>query len=196
MLAGVCPESASAVNDAACAVTDGPRRQPHSGRHEHRRLLPPAPEAPPATLRQLSDLPGPKGWPVVGNTLQVSLPQLHLDMERWLAEYGPMLKVRLGRNDLMVVSDHEINGVLFRDRPDGFRRPSQLLETVVEMGIKPGVFSAEGESWANQRRMVMASFSPTHVRAYFPALLRVTERLRTAGSNHWGNPGAWTCRLS
>ncbi len=150
---------------------------------------PPAPEAPPATLRQLSDLPGPKGWPVVGNTLQVKLPQLHLDMERWLAEYGPMLKVRLGRNDLMVVSDHEINSILFRDRPDGFRRPSQLLETVVEMGIKPGVFSAEGESWANQRRMVMASFSPTHVRAYFPALLRVTERLKNRWIKSLGQPG-------
>ena len=119
------------------ASLTGHRDGPTVARMNPALATPPSPQAPARPLRQLSDLPGPKGWPVVGNTLQVKLSQLHLDMERWLAEYGPMLKVRLGRNDLMVVSDHEINGQLFRDRPDGFRRPSQLLETVVEMGIKP-----------------------------------------------------------
>jgi cytochrome P450 len=129
-------------------------------------------------LRQLSDLPGPKPWPLVGNSLQVNLPQLHLDLERWVAQYGPMLRVHLGRNDLMVVAEHQISTALLRDRPDTFRRPTQLHDTLAEMGIKKGVFLAEGEAWANQRRMVMASFSPTHVRAFFPQLVRVTERLK------------------
>jgi cytochrome P450 len=131
-----------------------------------------------APLRQLADLPGPKPWPLVGNSLQVNLPQLHLDLERWLNEYGSMLRLRLGRMELMVVADHAISTHLLRDRPDGFRRPSQLEEVMVEIGVKRGVFLAEGASWANQRRMVMASFSPTHVRGYFPQLLRVTERLK------------------
>ena len=47
-----------------------------------------------------------------------------------------------------------------------------------EMGIPDGVFVAEGEHWARQRRMVMASFAPQQVRTYFPALLNVAQRLR------------------
>jgi cytochrome P450 len=40
------------------------------------------------------------------------------------------------------------------------------------------LFSSEGEDWRKQRRMVMASFAPGHVRAYFPSLVKVTLRLQ------------------
>ena len=46
------------------------------------------------------------------------------------------------------------------------------------MGLEPGVFGANGDAWRRQRRMVMAALDPAHVRAYFPALLKVALRLR------------------
>ena len=49
------------------------------------------------------------------------------------------------------------------------------------MGIASGVFAANGDVWRRQRRMVMAGFDPTHVKSYFPSLLRVTQRL----GGHW-----------
>lgn len=133
--------------------------------------------APANAVRQLQDLPGPRPWPLVGNTLQVRLSQLHQDVELWAHDFGPMFKAHLGNTVFMVVSDHALFSSLLKDRPDRFRRPSMLYDIIVEMGIKPGVFSAEGQTWQNQRRMVMASFSPANVRGYFPALLRVTQRL-------------------
>jgi cytochrome P450 len=39
------------------------------------------------------------------------------------------------------------------------------------------VFTANGEDWKRQRRMVMVGFDPTHVRRYHPALQRVAQRL-------------------
>lgn len=129
--------------------------------------------------RQISDLPGPKPWPLVGNNLQVRLSRLHQDIEHWIDQYGSMLQARLGPNHLVIISDHELITGILRDRPDTFRRPSRLADIVDEMGIQPGIFTAEGASWQNQRRMVMASFSPTHVRNYFPALLKVTQNLHT-----------------
>jgi len=45
------------------------------------------------------------------------------------------------------------------------------------MGLANGVFAASGETWRSQRRMVMAAFDPAHVKAYFPALQRVAQRL-------------------
>jgi cytochrome P450 len=39
------------------------------------------------------------------------------------------------------------------------------------------VFGENGETWRRQRRMVMAGFDPAHVKAYFPSLQRVAQRL-------------------
>ncbi|MES2088619.1 MAG: cytochrome P450 [Pseudomonadota bacterium] len=127
--------------------------------------------------QRFSDLPGPRPWPLVGNAPQVDVPRMHLNIEAWVREYGSVFALRLGLTPVLVVSDHEVVSALLKDRPDGFRRPARLVDTIEEMGLKSGLFSAEGQAWQNQRRMVMASFSPSHVRAYFPALLKVTQRL-------------------
>lgn len=132
----------------------------------------------PAPPRRFSDLPGPPPWPVVGNALQVTLHRMHQNMEDWVKTYGPLMQVRLAGFHLMVVADTELIGQLLRERPETFRRPSRMQAIMREMGIPDGVFVAEGEHWARQRRMVMASFAPQQVRAYFPALLNVSHRLR------------------
>ncbi len=132
----------------------------------------------PPALRQMADLPGPRPWPLVGNAFQVKLSELHLELERWVHQYGSIFRMKLASDALVVISDHQLIAQVLKDRPDGFRRPSRLFEVMGEMGITSGVFLAEGTAWANQRRMVMASFSPAHVRAYFPALVRVTDTLK------------------
>ncbi|MBI2734180.1 MAG: cytochrome P450 [Aquabacterium sp.] len=128
--------------------------------------------------RRWEDLPGPKPLPFVGSALQLKLDQIHLDLERWARAYGPVFKARLGSVDVLVLRDHEAINAVMRDRPEGFRRPAKLGDIAREMKLKPGVFNAEGEQWYAQRRMVMAAFSPTHVRAYFPLLLSVAQRLQ------------------
>jgi cytochrome P450 len=113
----------------------------------------------------------------VGNALQFRPSQFHQQVERWCHEYGPYFKIHLGPRPMLVVGDHEVVATLLRDRPDGFRRTSRLEAIGRELGLKPGLFGAEGDMWRRQRRMVMASFDPTHVRRYFPSLARVAARL-------------------
>jgi len=136
-----------------------------------------------SATRKWEDLPGPKPLPFVGSALQLKLDQIHLDLERWAQQYGPVFKVRLGAVDVLVLRDHEVINAVMRDRPEGFRRPAKLGEIAREMGLKPGVFNAEGAQWYAQRRMVMAAFSPSHVRAYFPLLLSVAQRLHGRWQN-------------
>jgi cytochrome P450 len=131
-----------------------------------------------AALRELSTLPGPRGWPLVGSMFQISRSQLHQNVEAWGRRFGPFFRLQLGRRTLLVVSDHEALGAVLRDRPEGYRR-TRLMEVIgLEMGLAPGVFAANGDVWRRQRRMVMAGFDPAHVKAYFPSLLKVTQRLR------------------
>jgi len=136
------------------------------------------PLAPTQRLREIAELPGPRGLPVLGNLLQVRRSTIHQDVERWSREHGPYFRFSLGGRQLLGVADHEALHALLRDRPEGFRR-TRLLESIGnEMGLKRGVFGANGEAWKRQRRMVMAGFDPSHVKAYFPSLLKVTQRLR------------------
>ena len=129
-------------------------------------------------LRQIKDLAGPRGWPLVGNMFQLSPSRIHLDVERWACEFGPLFRFRVGLRNVLVVSDHELLAAAMRDRPDGFRRSPRTVIVATELGLPGGVFSAEGEDWRRQRRMVMASFAPGHVRAYFPSMAKVALRLR------------------
>ncbi len=130
------------------------------------------------TLRQIQDLPGPRGIPFLGNTFQIKRATIHQTVEQWAREFGPLFKMKLGTTRLLVISDPELLAGVMKDRPDGFRRSPLTAIIGKEMGLPQGVFSAEGEAWRQQRRMVMASFAPGHVRAYFPSLVKVNLRLR------------------
>ena len=133
---------------------------------------------PPPALRRHADLPGPRGLPIFGNMFQIRRDHVHLDVERWAREYGPLFRVKLGPQPIVVLSDHEHIAAVLRDRPDGFRRGAHLQNVAREMGLTPGLFGSEGDAWRRQRRMVMSGLDPTRVRAYFAQLLRVTLRLR------------------
>ncbi|MDN3919358.1 cytochrome P450 [Roseateles violae] len=133
--------------------------------------------APATALRRWEDLPGPRGLPLLGNALQVRALRFHQQLEQWARDFGPLYKLRLNERRLLVVGDHEQVAAVLRDRPEGFRRTSKMERIWVEMGLPIGVFGAHGETWARQRRMVMAGFDPAHVRRYYPAMQRVAANL-------------------
>jgi cytochrome P450 len=128
-------------------------------------------------MRTLGDLPGPRGWPLVGNLLQIDSTRMHLQLEAWCRELGPFFRLRLAKRQVLIVGDHQATAAALRDRPDGFGRTSRMQEIGTEMGILPGLFGVNGDMWKRQRRMVMASFDPAHVRRYHPALTLVAQRL-------------------
>ena len=130
----------------------------------------------PATPREIADLPGPPAIPLLGSLHKVRPAIIHRQLEGWSREYGPYYRLKLAKRNLLVVSDHEVIATMLRDRPDGFRRSDRLEYIATEMGLEPGVFGSEGESWRRQRRMVMAGFDPAHVKAYFPAMARVDRK--------------------
>ena len=142
-----------------------------------------------AAPRRLSDLGGPRGWPLLGNLLDLEIPRLHQQLEGWAGEHGPVYRLRMGMRDALVVARPDLIDGILRDRPDGWRRLPSLRAVIQEMGLD-GLFSAEGDTWRRQRRLVTAAFTPSTLKRYFPLIERITERLKEQ-LGQAARDGAW-----
>jgi cytochrome P450/nitrite reductase/ring-hydroxylating ferredoxin subunit len=126
--------------------------------------------------RRVKDLPGPRGWPLLGNALELRSERVHQCLESWAERYGSLYRFRLGRRQVMVVGDAKITEGMLRARPGSFRRMGAVEPVLRELGAR-GVFSVEGETWRRERRLAMEALAGRHLRAFYPTLLRVAERL-------------------
>jgi cytochrome P450 len=129
-----------------------------------------------SAIRSLSDLPSPRGLPLLGNALQMDPPRLHLIFEKWAEEFGSVFTIGLGPKRVFVCSDADLLQTALRERPDRYRRFSPI-ESVSEEMKANGVFSVEGEGWRPQRRLVMQALATKNFGSFFPTLKGITERL-------------------
>jgi cytochrome P450 len=129
-----------------------------------------------SAIRSLSDLPSPRGLPLLGNALQMDPPRLHLIFEKWAEEFGSVFTIGLGPKRVFVCSDADLLQTALRERPDRYRRFSPI-ESVSEEMKAIGVFSVEGEGWRPQRRLVMKALATKNFGSFFPTLKGITERL-------------------
>ena len=130
-----------------------------------------------SAVRTLSDLPSPRGLPLLGNALQLDLPRMHLILEQWAEEFGSVFTIGLGPKRIFVCSDPDLLQTALRERPDRYRRFSAIESVIKEMKAN-GVFSVEGEAWRPQRRLVKQALASRHFSSFFPVLRDITERLR------------------
>lgn len=130
-----------------------------------------------APKRTLADLPGPRGLPVLGNSLQLDLTQLHLVLERWADQYGPAYAFRMGTKRVVALSDPTWCAQVLRARPETFTRHSGVAPVLSEMGIA-GVFSAEGDAWRVQRRLATFALAQRHLHGLFAKLQTAAARLK------------------
>lgn len=128
-------------------------------------------------IRQIADLPSPKGLPLLGNALQLDPSRLHTILESWCAQLGESYTFGLGPKRILVSSNPEHLQTALRERPERYRRYSPIEHIIAEMGFN-GVFSVEGEAWRPQRRLIMQALASTNFRAFFPTMQAITERLR------------------
>ena len=128
--------------------------------------------------RSLTTLPGPRGWPLVGNLFQLKVTQLQTILELWADTYGPLYTFRLGRKPVVVLAAPDLIQAVLRQRPETFRRMDVIAQVLEDVGAH-GLFAAEGTAWRRQRRVVMPALSLPHVRQFFPILTAATAGLKT-----------------
>jgi Cytochrome P450 len=128
--------------------------------------------------RTIDELPGPKGIPFFGNQLQMRSSQWHLTLSNYIREFGPIYRLNAFGIPIVVVSDRAAISSLLKDRPESFERSRGLRTRMNELKVG-GVFTAEGEDWRKQRKLVTGGLSVEVIRNFFPTMGKMTERLLT-----------------
>ena len=124
----------------------------------------------------MDHLPGPAGLPLVGN-VGFDTAHFHQRLEQWAREYGPLYRFRMMDRRFLITSRHKDIAQILHDRPDQWRR-SRRVASILEEASARGVFSAEGEEWRRQRKLVMHALTPEVINRFHPTLSAMTERLR------------------
>lgn len=130
-----------------------------------------------APVRRVEELPGPPRWPVFGNAPALRPGAAHATLESWARRYGPLFRMRFGPYRAVGISEPGLIDQLLRRRPVEVSRSPRISTLINETGFA-GVFTAEGESWRRQRRLVMRALTPEIIRTFFPAIATVTARLQ------------------
>jgi cytochrome P450 len=130
-----------------------------------------------AATRTIDDLPGPPRLPLIGNAHRMRSKSLHLTAEEWCERYGTPYRFDIGGRGVVVIGDAETINAVLRERPDGFRRWSEIQTISEEMWGTPGVFSAEGEDWRRARRLAVTALNSNHLQRYFQIVSTCAERL-------------------
>lgn len=134
-----------------------------------------------APAKKVADLPGPAGSPLLGNMRSFRDRPPHTVLENWAAQYGSMYRFSLARTNNVVITNADLIRQILRARPEDFQRQRKLADAIEETGFR-GVFTAEGDNWQRQRRLVMRGLTPAVVSASANNITTVTERL----ADYWG----------
>ncbi len=127
----------------------------------------------PVSLKQL---PGPKGYPIVGNIPVIDLPDLHNQIEQWADEYGDVYRLNLGYTSQTVVTRPSIIQKILAARPKEFIRMKKMDNIIREGGVD-GVFNAEGEKWKLHRKIVAKGLDVKHQKEFYPSMVTILGRL-------------------
>ncbi|TDN69928.1 cytochrome P450 [Paraburkholderia sp. BL10I2N1] len=126
--------------------------------------------------RTVADLPCPPGLPLLGNLFQLAPAKFHLTLEQWAKRLGSPYRVQLGTIPMTVWTQADLFQTVMRERPHRYRRFAPIESVMAELGGN-GLFSAEGAAWEPQRRLVMHALSFSNIKAFYPTLAAITERL-------------------
>lgn len=99
--------------------------------------------------------PGPPGWPIIGNLLQLSqLP--HRDLASLCQKYGPLVYLRLGSVDAITTNDPAIIREILVHQDDVFAsRPRTLAAVHLAYGCGDVALAPLGPKWKRMRRICM-----------------------------------------
>lgn len=128
-------------------------------------------------MRHLDQLPTPPTRSILGHVHYLKQGNVHRQMLEWKNQLGEIYRLRVGIKQALVVTEPELIREILKQRPQLFRRITNIESVFDEAGMN-GVFSAEGENWQYQRRMIERAFLPANLKHFHTSMQHITEAFR------------------
>jgi cytochrome P450 len=125
--------------------------------------------------------PGPKGWPLLGVSLELLRDPLTL-MRRLAREYGDIVRFPVLIGDRILLNHPDYIEQVLVIQQSKFHK-SDLSKRATERLLGQGLLTSEGEFWRRQRRLAQPAFHRSRINGYAETMVGITEEhLR-----HWGD---------
>ncbi|ORY71795.1 putative cytochrome P450 oxidoreductase [Pseudomassariella vexata] len=113
--------------------------------------------------------PGPKGWPLVGNALELASSNstsIIRIFHQWAQEYGPITQINIMGAKQVILSDEKIANELFVKRGNRYSgRGAPHAVEYISMNQSVG-FRPKDEGWRRQRNLMRSAVSITSINKY------------------------------
>ena len=106
-----------------------------------------------ANPKGLKDIPGPKGWPIVGNILSIK-GALHVYLYETSKKYGPIFNFRMGCLNIITFNSSKIMSKAFKDMGNVFAGRWQNIMVKITFHDS-GIVFKDKEWWSTQRSFAL-----------------------------------------
>ncbi|TCD61531.1 hypothetical protein EIP91_008275 [Steccherinum ochraceum] len=131
--------------------------------------------------RKLRLPPGPKPWPIIGNTLQVPTVRPWETYREWAKTYGPFMFVQLPMQKAMILGSFKVaNDLLVKRSQTYSERPQSVMMKLLGWDEVLSIMSASDPRWQEQRRIFHQHFGQGFsISKYRPMQLQLARMFLT-----------------
>lgn len=126
-------------------------------------------------LADRATVPGPPGLPLLGNLPQVrGANMIQFYVEAW-RRYGDVVRFQMGPVTTYLLARPEHVSRVLVDNEANYRKGRGFRK--IRSALGEGLFTAEGDLWRKQRRILQPPFRPKAVTQFVPAMTQATEQM-------------------
>ncbi|KAI1828709.1 cytochrome P450 [Xylaria intraflava] len=132
----------------------------------------------------MEPIPGPAGWPLIGNLLDIDLNNTVQSFTVLAGQWGEIFKLRLGGTDRIFLCTQElVDEVCSRKE---FAKHIMGSIGALSKVLPHGLFTSDTaqESWGQVRRTLNPAFAPVSVRNMFDEMLDITSQMALKWARH------------
>lgn len=122
-------------------------------------------------------IPSPSGLPFIGNAFDIDPREQVASMEHLADVYGPIYKLRIGGDDIVVISDYELYDELCDEKK--FQKTVAIGLKRVRDGLHDGLFTAYSDepNWGIAHRVLVPAFGPLSMHDMFDEMHEIAAQL-------------------